>query len=309
MKSFDFFFDGLKGTKIYTQRWSPDDSNSVKGAIQISHGMAEHSGRYKEFAEFMTNNGFVVYANDHRGHGKTAGNINNVGFIDENEGWQLVVDDILQLSNIIKEENPKLPIFLLGHSFGSIVARAFLAKYGNTYKGIILSGTTGSDGLLVSAGKFIASMQGFFKGKNKKSQLLNSMTFKDYNKKFQPAKTEFDWLSRDHERNLDYINDPYCGGVFTNRFFFDMLDMISFINKKSSMQNVPTNIPLLFISGEMDPVGEFGKGVKKVYNKYKNHGVKDIELKLYKDGRHESLNEINRQEVFNDILNWLNKHI
>ncbi len=309
MQSTTFEFESIDGKKIFVRRWIPDTDTELKGVLQISHGMAEHSNRYSEFAEFMANNGFAVYANDHRGHGQTAKDVSKLGFIAPKNGWNLVLEDIKVLNKIIKKENNNLPVFLLGHSFGSITARATISKFGKIYDGIILSGTTGTSKMLISSGKLIASIQGLFKGKDKKSELMNSMSFKDFNNSFKPAKTEFDWLSRDHERNKNYVDDPYCGTVFTNGFFADMLSMMAYVNKKSSVENMPKDIPILMISGAKDPVGDFGKGVTKIYNIYKQAGVEDIKLKLYENARHEVLNEINRQEVYNDILQWIDEHI
>jgi alpha-beta hydrolase superfamily lysophospholipase len=303
-----FEFTAKDGQKIFVRQWLPDN-NEINAIIQVAHGMAEHSGRYTEFAEFFASKGFAVYVNDHRGHGQTAKDLKNVGFLAPNNGWQLVLDDVHQLTQIIKEKHPNKPIFLLGHSFGSMLARAYILEYANDINGVIISGTTGTEGFIVDAGKFLASLQGIFKGKNKPSKLLTGMSFKGYNDPFKPTKTPFDWLSRDEERNKNYWKDPYCGTIFSNRFFYDMLSLIKYINKATNYQKIPQNLPVLFISGTMDPVGEFGKGVKKVYNKFKQKGVQDINLKLYEGGRHEMLNETNRKEVYQDIFDWIGKYI
>ena len=309
MQATTFEFESIDGSKIFARRWTPETDETINGVLQISHGMAEHSNRYAQFAEFMTSNGFVVYANDHRGHGKNVDNVDKLGFIAPENGWQLVVEDVFSLNKLIKKENNGLPVFLLGHSFGSVTARASMSKYGKIFDGIILSGTTGTSKLLISAGKIISSLQGLFVGKDKKSKLMDSMSFKDFNNHFKPAKTAFDWLSRDHERNQDYVDDPFCGTVFTNRFFYDMLSMMQYISNKTNLNNLPKDIPIFMISGDRDPVGDFGKGVKMVYNNYKQFGVEDINLKLYKDARHELLNETNRKEIYEDIIKWINEHI
>ncbi len=307
MISETFSFETPDREKIFVYKWLPD--NEIKAVVQIAHGMAEHARRYEEFAKFLTDNSIAVYANDHRGHGNTAGDLDKLGYFADKNGWELVLKDMNRLTHIIKQEHPDKPIFLLGHSMGSLFARAYMVKYPNEISGVILSGTSGEGGLLVSLGKTIAKLQGTFTHPKKQSQLLNDMTFKDYNKAFKPAKTDFDWLSRDEKVVQDYINDPYCGQVVSNRFYYDMLSLIQFINKDSSYTNAPKDMPVLMFSGENDPVGNFGKGVKKVYNKYKKAGVKDITLKLYPEGRHEMLNETNRSEVYNDVLQWINSKI
>jgi len=305
MKHTTFELQAKDGKNIFVQSWLPDDE--VKAIIQVSHGMAEHSGRYSIFAEAMVAQGFGVYANDHRGHGQTEKDLNKVGFLAEENGWQLVVDDILMLIDNLRKKHEGKKIILLGHSFGSMVVRAFLIKYGEKADGYIISGTTGMRGFLITAGKMISSIQATFKGKRAKSKLMDKMSFGKYNSYFKPNTTKFDWLSKDMERNQDYVDDPYCGAVFSNRFFYDMLNLIDFINKE--VAKTYTKRPVLMFSGEKDPVGEFGKGVQWVYNNLKNVGVKDLTMKLYKDGRHEMLNETNRDEVYQDIVTWISEHI
>ena len=187
---------------------------------------------------------------------------------------------------------------------GSLLLRAYLSLFPDLLDGAILSGTSGQKGAIVSLGKFIASIQGLLTNKKKPSKLLNMMTFKDYNRAFKPNRTDFDWLSRDEQKVDEYIYDPLCGFVVSNRFYYDLLDLVQYINKKSTFLNTP-NIPMLIISRDKDPVGQFGKGIKRVYNEYQKAGLNKVTMKLYPDGRHEMLNEINRNEVYNDILEWL----
>jgi alpha-beta hydrolase superfamily lysophospholipase len=302
-----FEFEGKQDVQIFVRKWMPE-TGEIKGILQISHGMQEHSGRYTEFGEFLTKQGYIVYINDHRGHGKTAKKPEDIGILAEKDGWNLVVDDLHKLSKIIKEAYPNSPLFLFGHSFGSFTARTYITRFKDILSGVIISGTNGKSGALVALGKSIASFQGFVKGKTAKTKLLTGMSFKGFNDSFKPTKTPFDWLSKDNARNQNYWDDPLCGVMFSNRFFYDMFSMICYVNSKVAKNNVPTDLPMYIFSGEMDPVGEFGKEVKLVYNNYKELGVKDINLKLYEGGRHEMLNETNRQEVFEDIFNWLEAH-
>ncbi len=304
MKEETFTMTATDGEKIHVYKWLPDDTQPWL-ILHIVHGMAEHAARYRDFASFLTDNGIGVYAMDLRGHGKTAGTKERYGFFAPKDGWLKVLEDIHSLNSIISHDYKSLPIVMLGHSMGSLFTRAYLAKYPDTVHAAILSGTSGEAGPLVAIGKTIASLQGLLKGKNKKSYLLNNMTFKDYNRAFKPAKTEFDWLSRDEEQVKKYVEDPWCGEVVTNRFYYDLLSLVSFINRPETFINTPKDMPLFFISGDQDPVGDFGKGVRKVFNKYLKAGHKNVAIKLYSGGRHEMLNEINRQEVYEDILNWL----
>ncbi len=300
-----FNLNTADNTNIFVYEWLPENKEPEK-IIQIIHGMAEHANRYKETAEFFTYNGFAVYAMDLRGHGKTANNIENLGFFAEKNGWNTVLNDIVLLTDKIKYKFPQLPIYLLGHSMGSFFARAYITKYANKINGVIISGTSGQRGLLIKLGKLIALTQGAIKGKHAKSKLLYTMSFKDYNKHFKPTKTEYDWLSRDEQIVNKYASDEYCGWIPSNRFFYDVFDLMDFIVKKQNINKIPKNLPIFILSGENDPVGEFGKGPKRVANDYKKAGLNNLKLKLYPQGRHEMLNEINRQEVLNDILQWIN---
>ncbi len=303
MKAQTFTFNSTDGEKIFVYKWLPDSQPWM--ILNIVHGMAEHAARYEDFARFLTDNGIGVYAMDLRGHGKTAGTMDKFGFFAPKDGWKKVLEDIHSLVKIISHEWKGLPIVMLGHSMGSLFTRAYIAKYPDTLDGAILSGTSGQSGFLVSAGKTIAKLQGIFAGKTKPSKLLNNMTFQDYNKAFRPNKTEFDWLSRDSQQVKKYIDDPWCGGVVSNSFYYDLLSLVQFINRPETYLSTPKEMPILMFSGEKDPVGDFGKGVKKVYDKYLKSGIKNITLKLYPDGRHEMLNEINRKEVYEDVLDWL----
>ena len=302
-----FEFEANQNAQIFVRKWMPETTD-IKGVLQIAHGMQEHSKRYTEFGEYMTNKGYVVYINDHRGHGQTAKTIDKLGFFAEKNGWNLIVEDQFILSKKIKEEYPDVPLFLLGHSMGSFIARIYATLYKNEIDGLIISGTNKKPATLLQFGKLMSNAQGLFKGKKAKSFLLTGMSFKGNNDRFKPTKTAFDWLSKDHERNLNYKNDKFCGTIFSNRFFYDMFSMLLYLNSKKSYQETPTDLPLLIFSGSMDPVGDYGKEVKLVYNNYKNIGVKDIKLKLYDEGRHEMLNETNRTEVFEDIFKWLEEH-
>ena len=304
MKSDTFTFKTSDGIQIFTYKWMPDEPSAVKGIVQIAHGMAEHAARYERFADALTKAGYAVYANDHRGHGKTAGTQENVGYFADENGWEKVVEDMHTLTGIIKKENPNKPFFLFGHSMGSFLSRNYSMLYANELTGLVLSGTGGDPGAL-----FIAKMDARIHGKKVKSEIMNKLSFGAFNGAFKPNRTEYDWLSRDNAEVDKYVKDPWCGSVFTAGFFCDMLGGIGFINKKENIAKIPKNLPVYLFSGAKDPVGANTKGVNQVYNALKNAGISDITLKFYEDGRHESLNEINREEVFKDVIVWLNKHV
>ncbi|WP_099468725.1 alpha/beta hydrolase [Konateibacter massiliensis] len=304
-----FSFKAEDGIDVFVYNWNPDNGVKVKGVVQIAHGMAETAARYERFAEILTGNGYVVYANDHRGHGKTAGNLENLGYLAEKDGLEYLVKDMHQLSTIILNDHPTLPIFLFGHSMGSFASQRYIMLYGDELKGVILSGSNGSQALLHKIGFFVSKREVKKYGRKAKSDKMNQLSFGSYNKHFNPNRTEFDWLSRDNDEVDKYITDPYCGSVFTAGFFYDFMKLFKIIDKEKNMELVPNNLPIYLFAGDKDPVGNYGKGVIKLFNAYRKHGIKDITMKLYSDGRHESLNEINREEVMADVVKWLDKNL
>ncbi len=280
-----------------------------KANIIIVHGMAEHAQRYDNFAYFLTENSFNVYAYDQRGHGKTAGNIDKQGFFADKNGWKKVTADLKKMIEIVKADYPDLPVFLLGHSMGTFVTRTYIADYEDSVRGVILSGTTGSAGLLGKIGIALTNIIMLFKKKDSPSPLMDSLSFGDFNKAFKPNRTKFDWLSRDEKQVDKYVNDPYCGAVFSVGFYNDMMKGLEYVNKPETANKVRKDLPLYLFAGDKDPVSKNGKQVKEVFEMYKNAGIKDISMKLYEGARHETLNETNRDEVYNDVLSWLSNHL
>jgi alpha-beta hydrolase superfamily lysophospholipase len=302
----NFTFRSDEGTEIYVNQWMPEEKAQVKGIVQIAHGMAETSDRYARFADRLTANGYIVYANDHRGHGKTAKTLEHVGYLAEKDGFHWLVEDVHKLSEIIKKSHPNLPLFLFGHSMGSFIAQRYITQYGNILKGVILSGSNGRQGIILNAALLLAKGEIRKNGRKARSEKLNSLIFGKYNKAFHPARTEFDWLSRDDAEVDKYINDPFCGGVFTAGFFYDFFTGLKEIEDKNKLKYIPKELPIYIFSGDKDPVGQNGKGIIKLYNTYQKLGIHDVAYKLYENGRHEMLNETNREEVMQDVIHWLN---
>ncbi|MBT3312632.1 MAG: alpha/beta hydrolase [Desulfobacterales bacterium] len=309
MNSSKFTISMKDSTKIFIYRWSPEEKVNVKGVVQIAHGMAEHGARYESFAEVLVDEGFAVYASDHRGHGKTAGSKEEIGYFADTKGWNKVVDDMQELTTTIKKENPDLPVFIFGHSMGSFLLRNYIYLYGDLIHGAILSGTGGDPGVLGNLAILISKLEIIRIGKKGRTKLMNKLTFGSFNKHFKPNRTEFDWLSRDEEVVDNYINDPFCGKIFTAGFYKDMMFGLKQINQKSNILKTPKDLPIFLFSGDMDPVGSNGKGVIQVYNAYNSMGMRDVSYKLFHGGRHEMLNETNREEVFQDIISWINKRL
>ncbi len=300
-----FIFENKDNIKIYVYQWIPE--KPIRGIIQISHGMAERAGRYRNFAKAMTDAGFVVYANDHRGHGKSAKSMEALGYISDTDGFNDMVIDMKTLTSIIKKENPGLPIILLGHSMGSFLAQAYIQRYGDDLNGLILSGSNGKPNSAINMGILIAKVIMITKGRKASGKILDHLSMGNYNKKIRPVKTKFDWLSRDAKQVKEYIDDPYCGTIFPVSFFYDLFWGMKEISKKQNLKQVPKNLPIYLFSGKEDPVGAYGKGVIRLYKMYKAQGVEDITCHLYTGGRHEMLHETNKQQVIQHILDWLDQ--
>lgn len=305
MKREEFIFKGKEAVDIYYYRWQVPQEIEIKGIFLILHGMAEHSFRYDEFAKFLSRHGYVVYAEDHRGHGKTGKSLDKMGYFGKG-GWNLLINDTYQLINIIKSNHKDIPLILFGHSMGSIIARTCIYEYGLEFDAVILSGiSNGKSGFFRKTSFFIAKIVAFIKGGKEKSPFMEKMIFFNYNKKFSKD-TKVEWLTKDKEKKQEYIDDELCGFVCTASFFVDMLDGINRNAKKSNVKRVPSDLPMYIFSGTMDPVGNYGRDVVGTYKLYKDlAGLENVKLKLYENGRHEMLNEVNKNEVYKDVLGWL----
>lgn len=301
----EFTFPSADGkTMIHVNKWEPADK-PVKAVVQIAHGVAEYGKRYDEFASFLCENGYVVVANDHLGHGKSLIEDAPMVYFGEENGWWNVVDDVETLREKTHLEYPDVPYFLFGHSMGSFISRSHLIRYKGRLDGCILCGTGFLAKPMVLGGKMIASMEIRRLGKKGYSKIADNLAFGAYNKKFAPNRTNFDWVSLSEENVDAYIADPLCGGNTTLGLFRDLLDGLTYVNSKTNIATMDKDQPVLFISGDQDPVGEMGKAVTKAYNAFKDAGLRDVKIKLYKGLRHEILNEHEHQKVFDDVLNWL----
>lgn len=308
MKISNFTFKGEEDTDIYVYKYEPIEKENINGIVQISHGMSEEAGRYKRFANYLTDNGYIVYINDHRGHGKSAENINRIGILAQKDGIHCIVKDLNKLTKIIKTENNGLPIFLFSHSMGSFAAQKYIIDYSEDIDGVILSGTNGLHGIEVDLGFLVAKVISKIQGREKKAYLIDKLAFGGFNKKFKPNKSEFDWLSRDFKEVEKYIENEYCGVVFSNGYFYDLFKLFKEIRNINNLKKINSKLPIYIFAGDKDPVGKFGKGITKLYENYKKVGIENVEFKLYSGGRHEMLNEINKDEVINDTINWIKQN-
>ncbi len=309
MPTFDnFYFISSTGVnRIRVKTCTPD--GEVRGVVQIAHGVAEHADRYAEFMSFLAENGFAVAADDHLGHGQSIEREEDKGFFAEKDGWWRIVDDLKTVHDTMKEKYPNVPYVFFGHSMGSFLARTYLIRYPDDCDAAVISGTGQQSPLMVGAGLWMANSMVKKNGPRGDGQKLNDIAFGSYNKKIKFRYTEFDWLSRDEKNVKKYIDDPLCGFVGKCSLYRDMMEGIRFISNRDNAAKMNKSTPIYFMSGAADPVGEYGKGVERAYKMFCDVGMKDVMIRLYPEGRHEMLNEINYRDVYRDILEWINEKI
>lgn len=304
----EFTYPSRNGTtQIHAVEWLPE--GEISGVLQISHGVAEYIDRYEPLARFLTQQGIAVAGNDHLGHGYSVEQGKPRLYFGPKGSWQTVVDDLYTLYGMEKKHFPGLPYYLLGHSMGSFLARTYLIRYPGTVDGAIVMGTGQMPPAVVAAGRAVAAAEGRRVGWDKMSPVVEKLAFGAYNRTFAPNRTEYDWLSANEENVDAYIADELCGGNATVGLFREMLGGIRFITDRDNLMRMNMNTPILFLSGEKDPVGDCGRGVRRAYESFRRAGVRQVELKLYPGLRHEILNESSREEVYGDILRWLKNNI
>jgi len=296
MAKYDTFVS-VGGQKLEKAIWPVENP---KGVVQLVHGMCEHIRRYEQTAQELNKAGYAVVGHTHAGHGPYAETLGYFG----KGGWDTVIEDVHAIRLEAQKLYPDVPYFLLGHSMGSFVVRGYCLKYEKGLAGVILSGTGHFAKPIVTAGRLIASLQCLFGMAKKPSELLLSISSADNLKSYDDVQTGFDWLSRDRKEVQKYIDDPLCGFVFTASAYRDMFNGLSrlYPEKLGAMEK---NIPVLLFSGDLDPVGANGAGVQKVAQEIRDAGVQDVEVHLYREGRHEMFNELNREEVWADLIGWL----
>lgn len=304
----EFTFPSADGrTAIHAVEWLPE--GDVRAVLQISHGVAEYILRYEPFAEYLTARGFAVAGHDHLGHGGSVAEGAARLYFGPRGSWSWVVDDLYTRRQLAGKRFPGVPCFLLGHSMGSFLARTYLIRYPGTVDGAVLMGTGQQSPALIAGGKAVAAAESARIGEDRASPLVEKLAFGAYNKRFAPNRTANDWLSVSTENVDRYLADPLCGGTPTSGLFREMLGGLTFIAKPENLKRMNLNTPILFISGEMDPVGDCGRGVKKAFRSFQKAGVRDVSLQLYPELRHEILCEDCRETVYGDIFQWLEARI
>ena len=300
---FSLFADD--GTALHVYRW--ETSSPPRAIVQIVHGLAEHAGRYAELADALTASGFAVYANDHRGHGRTAPSRGDLGFFAETEGWRRCLEDLSLVRARIGSDHPGVPVIILGHSMGSLMTRDFIAEHGQALAGVVLSASEGAPPPLALAGRWAARLERRRLGPRGRSSLLTWLSFGRFNARFQPTRTFADWLSRDSAEVDRYIADPLCGFAPTVQLWIDFLDALRRLSGPDAPARIPRTLPIHFIAGERDPVSENTRALGKLMAAYRDAGLERVTHRFYPGARHELFHEANRNEVTADLLTWLER--
>lgn len=288
--------------RIYGEIYSPVSAPCA--VIQLTHGMIDHTGRYKHMAQRMCDAGFVFAGHHHPGHGKSVSNDEDYGFFAERGGVQLLLDDTHKMNRLLRERYPELPIILLGHSMGSFVARLYVRQHPECVDGAIFHGTGGANPLL-PLGKALTALVRLFRGSRHRSRLVTGLAFGAYNKRFPKEEGIFAWLSSDTAMVKDKHDDPSTSFIFTAAAYMDLFRMLGECNSRRWYREYPKSCPTLIVSGDMDPVGAYGKGPRQVYKRLALSGQNALSIRIYSGARHELFNEVCREEVFEDIIRWV----
>ena len=303
VKSVSFASGDGKSTvkaKIYV----PKD-RSIVGVVQLAHGMKDHVARYEVLAEYLAGEGYVFAGNDHIGHGETAGAEENFGFFADKDAISIILHDLHTMNRLLRKDFPDFKPILMGHSMGSFLSRLYVNKYPHTVSGHIIHGTGGPMGIILPIGKALVNTVMLFKGKKGHSKLISNMAFMGYNSKFPKEEGETAWLTRETSRVTGDDRNEYTTFPFTLSAYRDLFTMVGLSNCAKWFNSYPKELPTLIMSGDMDPVGKYGKGPEYVYKHLLMAGISKVDIKLYKGARHELFNETCREEVFADMKTWL----
>lgn len=289
------------GVSVFIYRWLPNAP--PEAVVQIVHGLAEHAARYARLAEALSSRHYAVYANDLRGHGRTAKTMADLGFFAERDGWNACVEDLWRINRWIAGCHPGLPIVLLGHSMGSFLAQQFISEHGGGVSGAVLSASNGSPPpVLAAIGRWLAWLERLRLGARGRSALMHALFFATFNRPFRPARTPFDWLSRDAAEVDKYLADPLCGFGSTTQLYVDLIAGLTEIAKPGRQARIPKQLPIYVFNGSRDPVAT---NINQLLEAYQAAGLNNVTYRAYPEGRHESFNEVNREAVTHDLIAWL----
>ena len=298
----DLYYDSIDGEhKIHALEWDPE--GEPRAVLQIIHGMTEDIGRYDEFASFLAAHGFCVVGNDHLGHGDSVQSSDDYGYFREKNGNRCLLEDIRTLRDMTREKYPDVPYFILGHSMGSFLARQFIARYGDGLAGAVIMGTGTQPAAMLDSAMMLCRVIALLRGWKYRSKLVKNMASGNYNKRCGNA-TPAEWLSKNDENKAAYLANPKCVFVFTLNGYYNLFYSFKDCQDRKTVDMIRKDLPILIVSGAEDPVGDYGKGVEQAYRLYKDAGIEDLTMKLYEGDRHEVLNELDREQVYQDLLDW-----
>lgn len=308
IKKEDFYFDSRDGEhKIHAIRWIPEERPVC--IVQIVHGMSEYIDRYDEFARYLADKGIMVVGDDHLGHGKSVRPGEKYGYFCKEDAPTVLVRDEHRLKKMTQKQYAGVPYIILGHSMGSFIARNYLYRYGTGIDGALIVGTGMQSKPILLCARILAGIDGALFGADHISKLVDKAAFGVYNKKIDSPKTPFDWLSRNEDNVRRYIDDPMCGFIFTANGFQTLFRLIRNLHDVEKLKKMPRSLPVFFLAGADDPVGDYGRSVERVYKSFKELGMENVQMKLYPKDRHEILNEVDREDIYGDIYRWILQRI
>ena len=308
IKKEDFYFDSRDGEhKIHAIRWIPEERPVC--IVQIVHGMAEYIDRYDEFARYLADKGIMVVGDDHLGHGKSVRPGEKYGYFCKADASTVLVRDEHRLKKITQKQYAGVPYIILGHSMGSFIARNYLFRYGMGIDGALIVGTGMQSKPILLCARILAGIDGALFGADHISKFVDKAAFGVYNKKIDSPKTPFDWLSRNEDNVRRYIDDPMCGFIFTANGFQTLFRLIRNLHDVEKLKKMPRSLPVFFLAGADDPVGDYGRSVERVYKSFQELGMENVQMKLYPKDRHEILNEVDREDIYGDIYRWILQRI
>lgn len=301
----EFYFDSRDGEhKIHAVRWLPETEKPVC-IMQIVHGMSEYVERYDEFARFMAGKGILVVGDDHLGHGKSVNPGDPYGYFCKEDAPTVLVRDEHRLKKMMQEQYQGVPYIILGHSMGSFIVRNYLMRYGSGIDGAVIMGTGMHSRPMIAVVRILAGIQGIICGQKHVSKVINGLVFGSYNKRIKNPGSAFDWVCANEESLKRYIADPLCGFFFTVNGFQTLMKLVWNLHDTEKLNKMPKDLPVFFVSGEEDPVGNYGRSVTEVYESFQKLGMEHVQMKLYPGDRHEILNETDRVDIYGDIYRWI----
>lgn len=308
VKKEEFTFDSRDGkTKLHAVRWVPECK--VVCILQIVHGMSEYIERYEDMAQFFAGRGILVTGDDHLGHGKSVSEDGEYGYFCEQDPATVVVRDVHRLKKMTQEDYPGIPYVILGHSMGSFILRNYLFRYGTGIEGAVICGTGSRSNFQNLVCQAVAAVVGVALGEKHTAKIIDRLAFGSYNKRIENPKTSFDWLCTDEKVVEAYEKDELCGFIFKVNGFKTLFQLLGRLNKKENLDKMPKNLPVHFVSGDMDPVGDYGEGVRKAYEDFRRAGMERVSIKLYPGGRHEILNEKNKIQIYEELYPWIMERV